>query len=143
MQKVFNLFVYGSLRKGFKNPAYNYVSRYFSLVSSNAKTNGILYNMGTFPVAKSTIENKFIIGELYTIQNKDEFSFAIAQLDDYEGVYAEEGELPLFNREITMAYFDGLAVEAWVYWFNGNVTGKKIIESGDVLQFFAEQKNGS
>lgn len=142
MQKVFNLFVYGSLRKGFKNPAYNYVSRYFSLVSSNAKANGVLYNMGTFPVAKSTTENKFIVGELYTIQNKDEFSFAIAQLDDYEGVFAEEGELPLFNRDKTIVYFDGLAVEAWVYWYNGNVSGKKIIESGDVLQYFAEQKNG-
>lgn len=143
MQKVFHLFVYGSLRKGFKNPAYNYVSRYFSLVSSNAKAKGILYNMGTFPVAKPTNENKFIIGELYTIKNMDEFSFAIAQLDDYEGVYAEDGEMPLFNRDKTIVFLENMAVEAWVYWFNGNVSGKNIIESGDVLQYFAEQKNGS
>ncbi|HNJ57962.1 MAG TPA: gamma-glutamylcyclotransferase [Chitinophagaceae bacterium] len=143
MQTVFNLFVYGSLRKGFKNPAYNYVSRYFSLISNNAKAKGLLFNMGNFPVAKPTANNKFITGELYTIINKDEFSFAIAQLDDYEGVYAEENEKPLYYREKTIVYFENVATEAWVYWFNGEVNGKQIIESGDVLQFFSEQQKGS
>lgn len=143
MQTVF-LFVYGSLRSGFKNPMYNYVSRYFNLVASHAKVKGLLYNMGTHPVAKSTSENKFLIGELYAINNIDEFSFAIAQLDDYEGVSVEEGEKPLFQREKTIVFLDNnKEIEAWVYWYNGSVDGKTIIESGDVLQFFSEQQKGS
>ena len=79
------LFVYGSLRSGFHHPAYEYISRYFKLVD-NAKIKGVLYDMGEYPAAIPTNEENFIIGELYTIINADEFSWAIAQLDDYEGI---------------------------------------------------------
>ncbi|MCZ2222119.1 MAG: gamma-glutamylcyclotransferase [Chitinophagales bacterium] len=137
---LYYLFVYGSLRSGFKQFAYNYISKYFSLVSSDAKVKGLLYNMGDYPVAKATETDNFIKGELYCIKNKDEFSFAIAQLDDYEGVCMEEGELPLFIRTTTTVYYDNQTTEAWVYWYNGDVKGRPIIESGDVLQFYIEQQ---
>jgi gamma-glutamylcyclotransferase (GGCT)/AIG2-like uncharacterized protein YtfP len=32
MASIYQVFVYGSLRKGFLHPAYQYISRYFSLV---------------------------------------------------------------------------------------------------------------
>ena len=50
MQSTFHIFVYGSLRSGFKSPAYNYISKYFSLVG-DAKVQGKLYNMGNYPLA--------------------------------------------------------------------------------------------
>ena len=140
MQQVYYLFVYGSLRSGFKSPAYGYISKYFSLIAEG-KTNGILYNMGTYPVAKSTTNNYFIKGELYKIKNQDEFSFAIAQLDDYEGVDNTDGT-PLFRREKTIVTFaDNQHEEAWVYWFVGDVKNKEIIESGDVLALMQQQQN--
>lgn len=139
MQNTFHLFVYGSLRSGFKSEAYNYISKYFTLIC-DAKVKGKLYNMGSFPAAKPTEDDCFIIGELYAIKNADEFGFAIAQLDDYEGIYAEEGELPLFRREQCVAICsNGSNTEAWVYWFNGDVQNKPLIPSGDVLAFYAEQ----
>lgn len=139
MQTTFHLFVYGSLRSGFKSEAYNYVSKYFRLIC-DAKVQGKLYNMGDYPAGQPTNEDCYIIGELYSIINPDEFGFAIAQLDDYEGIYAEEDEQPLFRREKNMAICqDGKATEAWVYWFNGDVTNKPCIASGDVLAFYAEQ----
>ncbi|MBX2930851.1 MAG: gamma-glutamylcyclotransferase [Chitinophagaceae bacterium] len=143
MQPTYFIFIYGSLRSGFSQPAYNYISKYFNLVAKEAKVKGILYNMGDYPVAKSTQENKFLKGELYCIKNNDEFSFAIAQLDGYEGVRMEDNELPLFVRTTTTVYFNNESVEAWVYWYNGNVTGRPIIECGDVIQFFIEQQKGS
>ena len=43
--KSYHLFVYGSLLSGFKSPAYDYISRYFTLISP-AKIKGRLYDMG-------------------------------------------------------------------------------------------------
>ena len=138
LMKKNNLFVYGSLRSGFHHPAFEYISRYFSF-AGNGKIKGVVYDVGPYPGAKQNDES-FIIGELYTIKNEDEFDWAIAQLDDYEGVNAEEGEPSLFKRELTEVYLDnGEKKQAWVYWFNRDVTGKTIIASGDTLQYYQEK----
>ncbi len=133
------LFVYGSLRSGFRHPAYTYISRYFSF-AGNAKLRGILFDMGSFPAAKPATDEHYIIGELYTIKNQDEFSWAIGQLDDYEGLSAEDGETPQYTRALDHVYtLENNVVQAWVYWFNGDTTGKPVIESGDVLEYFSKK----
>jgi len=140
-QKHPQLFVYGSLRKGFRHPAYNYISSYFSFVI-NGKIKGVLHDMGNYPAATPATGESFIIGELYTIKNDEEFSWAIEQLDDYEGLHVEPGEKALFKREITDVYInDNEKTQAWVYWFNGDTRGKPVIASGDVLEYFQEKTN--
>lgn len=133
------LFVYGSLRSGFQNPAYAYISRYFSLVSEG-KVRGGLYDMGEYPAAVPAGNDLFIKGELYRINNPDELAWAMAQLDDYEGLHTEPGETSLYRREQATVYTSAGETQAWIYWFNGNTEGKALIESGDVLQFI-QQKN--
>jgi gamma-glutamylcyclotransferase (GGCT)/AIG2-like uncharacterized protein YtfP len=135
----YNLFVYGSLRSGFRNPVYRYLTKYFHLVGE-AVVKGRLYDQGEYPVAKPTEDEKFISGELYAINNSLEFSWAIGQLDDYEGLNAEAGEPVLYKREEVIAYHNGQAHTAWIYWYNGDVSGKPEIESGDLLQYL-QQKN--
>ncbi|MEO8171661.1 MAG: gamma-glutamylcyclotransferase family protein [Sediminibacterium sp.] len=136
------LFVYGSLRSGFHHPAYEYISRYFTLVSE-AKAKGNLYDMGEYPAAVPSEQEVFIIGELYRVNNPEELDWAIAQLDDYEGVHTENGDAPLYRREQTLVYTkDGRQAEAWIYWFNGDTAGKPNIESGDIL-LYMQQKNKS
>ena len=81
----YKLFVYGSLRSGFRNPVYEYLTKYFHLLGE-AVVKGKLYDLGEYPAAASTDEEKFISGELYSINNPLEFSWAIGQLDDYEGL---------------------------------------------------------
>src|SRR6266508_214975 len=98
--EVYQLFVYVSLRSGFRSPAYEYISRYFDLIVE-AKVKGELYDLGSYPAAKPTEENKFISGELYSIRNENEFGWAIGQLDDYEGVNVAFDETKLYQREIT------------------------------------------
>jgi gamma-glutamylcyclotransferase (GGCT)/AIG2-like uncharacterized protein YtfP len=133
------LFVYGSLRSGFHHPAYAYISRYFSLVNEG-KVKGLLYDMGAYPAAVPSDGENFITGELYRINNPDEFAWAMAQLDDYEGVHAENGEPSLYRREQATVYTNDKQTPAWIYWFNGSVDAKELIESGDVL-LFMQQKN--
>lgn len=129
------LFVYSSLREGFKSGNYQYISRYFSF-AGKAKVKGILSDLGNNPVATPTLEEYFIKGELYKINNKDEFSYAIGQLDDYEGVRPEADEKALYKREITTVYADeGKEVSAWIYWYQGNVEGKPLIASGDIMEY--------
>jgi len=133
------LFVYGSLRSGFRNPVYAYLTKFFHLMGE-AVVKGKLYDLGDFPAAAATNEEKFISGELYCINNPLEFTWAIGQLDDYEGLNTEADEIPLYKREEVIAYANGKEYKAWIYWYNHDLTGKKTIESGDLLQYL-QQKN--
>jgi len=138
-QAPFYLFVYGSLRSGFHHPAYQYISDYFTL-EGEATTKGELYDMGDYPAAVPSSADQYIIGELYKIKNEDEFGWAIGQLDDYEGVVTEEGEKPLYRRSRTTVIINRQQQEAWIYWYNGNVTNKPFIPGGDMLAYW-NQKN--
>lgn len=130
---ILYFFVYGSLRSGFSSTAYNYISKYFTLIGL-AKTKGILYDMGDYPVAKPTNEEKFVVGELYKINNPEAFDFVFAQLDDYEGT--NDSEINNYIRTLTNVFIDDKNIDAWVYWFNGTVNEKQIVSSGDVFDFF-------
>lgn len=129
------LFVYSSLRKGFQQPAYEYMARHFTFIC-DGKVKGILRDSETGPVAAPTDEDKFIKGELYELKKKENLSWVFGQLDDYEGVSAEEGVPILYRRELTAVFKeDGSATEAWIYWFTGDVSGKPAIDSGDVMEY--------
>jgi gamma-glutamylcyclotransferase (GGCT)/AIG2-like uncharacterized protein YtfP len=135
------LFVYGSLRQGFHHAAHQYISKYFSFVS-NGKIKGNLSDMGEYPAATPCDEEHYIIGELYVSNNEDEFNWAMEQLDEYEGLFPEEdeGETALFRRETTTVFTDnGDIKHAWVYWYNGDVSGRPVIASGDVMQYMQDK----
>jgi len=139
-KNVHKIFVYGSLRSGFQSPAYNYISKYFTFIG-NAKTKGLLFDIGDYPVATPTNQDSFIVGELFEIKNKDAFDFAIAQLDDYEGLNAEDGEFTFYQRSIEDIFINGVIEKAWVYWFTGDIQDKPIVESGDVLEYAKNKLN--
>ena len=106
---IYHLFVYGSLRSGFKSPVYEYISRFFSF-AGKAKVRGKMFDMGSYPAGMPTNDSHFIVGELYVANNPLEFSWAIGQLDDYEGVSVEPDEVQLYRREITEVYIDNKVV---------------------------------
>ncbi len=137
--KIYHLFVYGSLRSGFRSPAYEYISRFFELVG-DARTKGKLVDMGSYP-AGIPGDDGYIIGELYRIKNEDEFSWTIGQLDDYEGVTVEPDEVQLYRREIAAVELGNAVLPAWVYWFNGDVSGRLVVASGDILDYLNKKNN--
>ena len=127
------LFIYSSLRKGFHQDVFSYITQFFSFVSA-AKVKGILSVIGSDPVATPATEDYFIKGELYKLNNEDHFSWVYCQLDDYEGLDSLQGEPSLYRRELTTVYKDdGSVTDAWIYWYNGDVSGTPIISSGDIL----------
>jgi gamma-glutamylcyclotransferase (GGCT)/AIG2-like uncharacterized protein YtfP len=132
--ETYQLFVYGSLLSGFRHPAYTYISRYFTLVGP-AKVKGKLFDMGEYPAAIPVNEEIFIQGELYQLNNKDEFAWAIRQLDDYEGLFVEPGETPLYRREPVSVFINEKDTIAWIYWYNQDITGRPVIASGSVLEY--------
>ena len=136
---VNQLFVYGSLRSGFKSPLYEYISRFFTFVGE-ARIRGKLFDMGSYPAGVSTRDNTFITGELYQLNRESDFSWVIGQLDDYEGVNVEPDEMQLFRREITEIFLNGGITHAWIYWYNGDVSGKALIASGDIIQYMQQTK---
>jgi gamma-glutamylcyclotransferase (GGCT)/AIG2-like uncharacterized protein YtfP len=138
METIIQIFVYGSLRSGFHHPAFDYISKYFKFLG-NAKVKGYLYDMGSYPAAIPTSDEAYIIGELYELKEGGNFSWAIEQLDDYEGVEPEEGEHPMYRRDLATVYFDHQITKAWIYWFNGTIDEQPLINSGDVLQFIHQK----
>ena len=133
------IFVYGSLRSGFRNPAYEYLTRYFKY-SGEALVKGKFFDAGSHPVALATNDEHFILGELYTMNSEEEFSWAFTQLDDYEGLNVEVGETPLYKRSLVEVYQNGETQIAWIYWYNQSVDGMPEIETGDVMRYL-QQKN--
>lgn len=133
-----HLFVYGSLRSGFNNPAYTYISKYFTLLGT-AYVQGKLFQLPEFPAGVPSEDQSLIKGELYTIKIPAECSWAIAQLDDYEGVQAEEGQSPLYRRALTNVHFNNEQTQAWIYWYNGSIEAGQLIEGGDLLAYLQQK----
>lgn len=138
MNSTYLVFVYGSLRKGFGHPAFKYISNYFDFVC-HAKIKGRLYDLGEYPAAVPEEEDHYIVGELYSVKHKDEFAYAIAQLDDYEGINPGEENSSLYRRELANIYTDNGLVTAWVYWYNRSVEGYPAIASGDILAYMKQR----
>jgi len=136
---IFHLFVYGSLRSGFRSPAYEYISRYFSF-AGNAKVKGKLYDLGAYPAAIPFDGEVYITGELYKVKDEAEFSWAIGQLDDYEGISVEQGETAMYRRDLVEVFSNDEKVKAWIYWYSGDVAGYPLIESGDIVQYMESRK---
>jgi len=65
---VYHLFVYGSLRKGFQSEAYEYISRFFTLVGY-AKVKGKLFDMGSYPAAVPVTDEHFFFQRKYFKEN--------------------------------------------------------------------------
>ncbi len=138
METTYHLFVYGSLRSGFRNPAYQYIADYFSLVGE-AVVRGKFFDKGEYPVAIAATGDSFITGELYLAKNKEAFDWAIAQLDDYEGLNVEPGEKPWYTRQAVEVFIDKQPIVSWIYWYNDSVEGMEEIITGDIMKYLQEK----
>lgn len=133
------LFVYGSLRVGFRDPGYSYLSRYFHFVCEG-KAKGRFYFTGSTPVAVPIAGEQYISGDLYELNNTDDFNWVIGQLDDYEGLNVDPGERPLYTRVIVDVITGNEPTEAWVYWYNGDVAGLVELDAEELAKYMQQQK---
>ncbi len=134
-----HLFVYGSLRLGFHDPAYSYLSRYFHFIGEGS-VQGKFYFNGSYPVAVETTEDKFITGDLYAFNDLDEFNWVMIQLDDYEGLNVDPGEKTLYKRALVKVFINEIPTTAWIYWFNGSIDNMPEMNPGEIAKYLQQHK---
>lgn len=118
------LFVYGTLLRRSRHPMARFLAERARYVGA-AKVHGRLYDLGRYPGMLEG-DADWVHGDLYDL---GEGTTTLAELDAYE---LAESPLPArFERdaaEVTLA--DGTRVNAWVWWFRGDVEETQRLQSG-------------
>ena len=120
-----HLFVYGTLMRGYDNPAARLLSR-DATFCGEARCRGRLYLVTYYPaLVRSDEPGDVVSGELFCL-HAPEAAFAI--LDDYEGCALPQ---PRYLRHLLpVTREDGTVIEAWTYVYNRPVARLKRIASG-------------
>ncbi|MFN3383370.1 MAG: gamma-glutamylcyclotransferase [Archaeoglobaceae archaeon] len=123
MEKVNKIFAYGTLERLLLSNSIATSVRYVGRGRIQAK----LYDLGEYPGAVEHSES-YVCGRVYEVENIEEI---LPQLDEYEEFYPDKPASSLFIRKVLNVFMDnGEAVRAFVYLYNGNVEGKKVIPTG-------------
>lgn len=128
-----NLFVYGTLRRGFKHPMGELLEEEADYLGVG-HIFGLLFDLGPYPVAVASEKQKQqIIGDIYAIKVN---SNLLSILDDYEGV----GELletgvTFERKQMVVRLRNGNQIKAWVYLHFGYMDHLIPIATGDYLAY--------
>jgi gamma-glutamylcyclotransferase (GGCT)/AIG2-like uncharacterized protein YtfP len=125
MEKEAHIFVYGTLRRQMSHPLSHLLVRHGVFVGTGI-FQGKLYDLGRYPGAvPSKTKTDLITGEVYCLQQPDK---VLELLDEYEG--------PRFKRsQVTIFYGEDRPISAWIYLYARSVAGRRIISSGDYVQY--------
>lgn len=123
-----HLFVYGTLRSGFR--AHSVLAQRAQAMGRGWMA-GQLYDTGSYPAAVgSNVPGERVYGEVYRLSSDS--AELVSELDRYEGYLPHATDASLFCRipaQITIE--NGNLVDAWVYLFNRPVLHLPRIPSGD------------
>ena len=117
------LATYGTLMRAFNASERLGIAEQISFVET-CRFDGILYDLGRFPGAVPG--DGIVRGELLRLHDPQ----VLRVLDRYEGYDADREDDSLFVRR-RVEVQEPSARTAWVYWFNGDLTGRPRVESGD------------
>lgn len=122
------LFVYGTLRKGFR--AHGLLQRFHARLLGAGHIRGWLYDLGEYPgAAEGTGAQGFVEGELYSLP-RAEAAFKV--LDGFEGFDPARPASNEFKRkETTVIMAGGGRTRAWIYWLSRAHASKRRILSGN------------
>jgi gamma-glutamylcyclotransferase (GGCT)/AIG2-like uncharacterized protein YtfP len=143
--RVESLFVYGTLRKGFNNEYAAMLAR-SAHFAGRGKVRGVLYLIAHYPglnlsacgaddrllLSASAGDKDWVIGEIYHL---DDSGKTLRTLDHYEG--SEQ-----FKRVAAPVLMDsGAWIQAHVYIYSGDTSGKQRIASGDFVEWRAAKSS--
>jgi gamma-glutamylcyclotransferase (GGCT)/AIG2-like uncharacterized protein YtfP len=125
MEKEDHLFVYGTLRPEMTHPLGHLLVRH-GIFLGKGIFQGKLYDLGRYPGAvPSRKKTDLVAGEVYRLQKPDR---VLGLLDEYEG--------PRFKRtEVTIFFGEDTHILCWIYLYIRSVAGRRIISSGDYVQY--------
>jgi pyruvate carboxylase len=127
------LFVYGTLRRGGGSPFGKLLSEQAALVGLGV-FQGTLYDLGQYPgVVPSSNPADAVIGEIYVLHNG---SYVLVTLYKYEDYLPDQPEHSLYLRRLApISTRENKTLQAWIYLYNGPMTGYKQITTGDYLHY--------
>ena len=126
------LFVYGTLRQNAKHPMHQQLAKHARFVAM-AHYQARLYQVSYYPgaVPSSDVADQ-VIGELYQLMQPE---VLLPLLDNYEECGEGFAQPQEYRRELQQVTLeDGASVSAWVYIYNRDTSGLKLITSGDFLR---------
>ena len=124
------LFVYGTLMRGYDNPAAKLLSR-DAAFCGEARCQGRLYLVKHYPgLVLSDGPADVVFGELFRLRTP-EASFAT--LDEYEGCGPGVASPQYLRQVLPVTLDDGTVSQAWTYIYNRPVAKLKRIASGRFL----------
>ena len=125
------LFVYGSLKRGFKNPMAQLLSRSADFIGE-AHCRGRLYLVKHYPgLVLSDDPADIVHGELYRLRAREAM---LHEFDMYEACGESFPQPTEYLRQmLSVTLADGSALEAWTYVYNWPVIKLPRIESGKFL----------
>jgi gamma-glutamylcyclotransferase (GGCT)/AIG2-like uncharacterized protein YtfP len=125
MDRETYLFVYGTLRSEMHDPLHRLLEKQAFLIGAGT-FQGKLYDLGRYPGAvRSRGKNDRVFGEIYRL-SEPQRAFKI--LDAYEGRRFK-------RKKRTIHPVNGENITAWIYLYTGSVTGRRLIASGDYVQY--------
>ena len=127
-----NLFVYGTLMRGFDHPMAQLLSRGADLIGE-ARCQGRLYMVTHYPaLVLSGDPADVVFGELYRLRAPDEL---LREFDMYEACGEGFAEPTEYVRQVLpVSLHDGSAIDAWTYLYNWPVVQLPRIASGRFLE---------
>jgi gamma-glutamylcyclotransferase (GGCT)/AIG2-like uncharacterized protein YtfP len=118
------LFVYGTLRSGSDTEWSRRLAANAELIG-RGRVAGALFEIGSYPgMTPAQSEDDTVVGEVFQLADPEALW---PELDEYEGNAYERRDVPVHMD-------DGGLVNAWVYYYRGDTSGKPRIVSGDWLQ---------
>ena len=118
------LFVYGTLKSGFKNPYAQQLRREATLLG-RAQVPGRLYRVSSYPGMRPPRDPKDLItGELYELYQP---SKTLEVLDEWEEGYDRE----LHRATLENSGENGQEFPAWVYVYRQSLPEDRYISSGE------------
>lgn len=134
------LFVYGTLRTEFKHPVKREIMDDVEWVGETS-IRARLYDIGRYPGAVAVDDDKrvFVKGEILSLKHPKK---VLRILDQYEGFDSEQIERCEYRRDqLVIRLPDGSNENAWIYWYNLPVSGKRRIRHRDYVEY-VRKKNG-
>ena len=124
------LFVYGTLRKDFGLSLMQKVADKIDFVGQG-RIKAKLYDLGSYPAAVEELWQNEISGDVYNVHDVEK---VFSVLDDYEG--------PEYWREKANVKMErGEVLNAWVYWYSGEIDETLRIEENDYLNYLKNKKD--
>jgi gamma-glutamylcyclotransferase (GGCT)/AIG2-like uncharacterized protein YtfP len=125
------LFVYGTLMRGFDHPMAKLLSRSAEFVGE-AHCQGRLYLVTHYPgLVLSDAADDVVFGELVRLHRPEE---SLATLDEYEGCGPGVASPQYLRQVLPVTRDDATVSEAWTYVYNRPVAKLTLITSGRFLE---------